>query len=549
MNLAVLHEAIGKAIPERECLVFGSRRFSWNEISQRTRKLAWLLQRAELGIHQERSQLANWESGQDAVALYLYNGNEYLEGMLGAYKARCVPFNVNYRYVEDELVYLFNNSSTKAIVYHASFAPRLAKIRDRLPEIRLWLQVADESGEALLPGAFDYESTLADASVDISLEALSDDDLYMLYTGGTTGMPKGVLWRQSDIYYAALAPGRPDDAPKSLEQVVEGAVRGGWRALAAPPFMHGAAHWMAFTMWFSGGTVVVQDNPRKFDPDDLWSTVERERVQALTIVGDAFATPLLDQLKEKSYELDSLRLLTSGGAILSASSKAKLMQVLPRLRVRDTLGSSESGVQAGQMLDQKVKSTTGDFELTPSNGVLSDDYQHWLVPGDDEEGWLARSGHVPLGYLGDEQKTQQTFPVVEGVRYSVPGDRARILPDGRLLLLGRASVTINTGGEKVFAEEVEHALKQAPEVYDAVVVGTPHPRFGQQVTALVQLREAQQASANELRAIAGKQLASYKLPKKVWFVDAIFRAPSGKADYRWAKEQAALLQASASSDR
>jgi fatty-acyl-CoA synthase len=533
MNLAHLHEAIAAAVPERECLVFRDRRYTWAEVAERTRRLADVLRRHGLGCRRERPGLRGFESGQDHVALYLYNGNEYLEGMLGAFKARCAPFNVNYRYVEEELRYLFENADARAVVYHASFAPTLGRLRVELPRVALWLQVADGSGEALLSGALDYESALA-AAEPRAPEGLSPDDLYILYTGGTTGMPKGVLWRQADIFRAALDP----SGGGGLAALLERARRGAPRILPAPPFMHGAAHWAAFNVWHVGGTVVVQSNPRHLDPADIWSTAEREKVNALTIVGDAFARPLLDELGRHRYDLSSLRRLTTGGAILSASAKREFLRLLPGLRILDALGSSESGAQAEKLSTGEADATTGDFEPSSDNTVLREDLSGELAPGSGEPGWLARRGHVPLGYYEDPEKTARTFPTLGGVRYAVPGDRAILEADGRLRLLGRDSVTINTGGEKVFAEEVEHALKHHPAVYDAVVVGTPHERFGQQVTALVRLREGESASEAELRRVAGEHVAGYKLPRRVLFVDAIVRSPSGKPDYRWAREAA-----------
>jgi fatty-acyl-CoA synthase len=533
-NLAVIHEAIAAAVPNRECLVFRDRRFTWGDITDRTRRLAAVLRRHGLGCHRERSELESWESGQDHVGLYLYNGNEYLEAMLGAFKARAAPFNVNYRYVDEELETLFGNAGAKAVIYHACFAPTLARIRDAFPEVALWLQVADDSGEPLLPGALDYERTLAAAEPEPLPGDLSSDDLYILYTGGTTGTPKGVLWRQEDILRAALYTGELT----TLEVLVARAKRGGIRALPSPPFMHGASHWAAFNMWHVGGTVVVQNKPERLDPHDVWSAVEREKVNALTIVGDAFGRPLADQLHERKYDLSSLRILTSGGAILTAALKQELIELLPDIKILDALGSSESGAQGLQYSTRDRKATTGDFAISPGNAVLREDLSGLLDPGSQEQGWLARTGAVPLGYLEDPEKTAKTFPAIGGARYAVPGDRAGIAPDGSLILFGRDSVTINTGGEKVFAEEVEHALKHHPAVYDAVVVPTPHERWGQQVTAIVKLREGRIAPEESLREVAGEHIAHFKLPKAFVFVDEIVRSPSGKADYRWARKAA-----------
>lgn len=534
LNLAALHEAIAAAVPDRECILFRDRRLSYADVTDRTRRLAAVLRAHGLGAHRERSALQNWESGQDHVALYLYNGNEYLEGMLGAYKARCAPFNVNYRYVDEELLYLFDNADARAVVYHASFAPTLARLRDRLPKVKLWLQVQDESGEPLLPGALDYDQALAAAQPEAPA-GLSPDDLYILYTGGTTGMPKGVLWRQEDIFRAAMGGPMP---PKTLEEAVERAKAGGVRSLPAPPFMHGAAHWVAFNVFSVGGTVVVQSKPRHLDPDDIWSTIEREKVNLLTIVGDAFGRPLVDQLAKKQYDLSSFVMLTSGGAILTAALKDEFLRHLPKIRILDALGSSESGAQASQFSEGGKKATTGDFAVSPGNLVLKEDLSGLVEKGSDEVGWLAREGHIPLGYYKDPEKTAKTFPVVGGKRYAVPGDRARIGPDGALQLLGRDSVCINSGGEKIFAEEVEHALKHHPSVYDCVVVGTPSERWGQQVTALVELRAGADRDEEALRAAAAEHIAHYKLPKAFVFVDELVRAPSGKADYRWAKQRA-----------
>ena len=534
MNLAHVHEAIAEIIPDRDCIVYGDRRFSWAQTTNRTRRLADVLRQHGLGCHAEREGLANWESGQDHVALYLYNGNEYLEGMLGAFKARCAPFNVNYRYVEEELLYLFDNADARAVIYHAAFAPTLEKIRDRLPGDVLLLQVADESGNALLPGALDYEAALASAAPSPP-QSLSEDDLYILYTGGTTGMPKGVLWRHEDVLSGALT-GKPPENLSSMLDHIRG--RDGIRALPTPPFMHGAAHWVAFNMWHIGGTVIVQDEVRRLDPDDIWRTVERERVASMAIVGDAFARPLIDQLRSRSYDLSSLRRITSGGAIFTASLKQELLDLVPDLRILDALGSSESGAQAMHVSTKESGASTGHFELGPNDMVLSDDLTRVLDPGAEERGWLARSGWMPLGYYKDPEKTQATFPVVAGKRYSVPGDRALMAEDGRVRLLGRDSVTINSGGEKIFAEEVELALKHHPGVYDCVVCGTADARWGSQVTAIVQLREGDSVSEEALNQTASEHIARYKLPKAFVFVDEVVRAPSGKADYRWARETA-----------
>ena len=534
-NLATINEAIAAAIPDRECIVFRDRRFSWAAFAERTRRLGNYLRNRGLGCHHPRASLRNFESGQDHLGLYLYNGNEYLEGMVGAYKARVAPFNVNYRYVDDELVYLLNDAEARALIYHARFAPNLERIRGHLCHLDVLIQVADESGHDLLPGAIDYEDALRQSSAALPDVEWSPDDLYILYTGGTTGMPKGVLWRQEDIFFGALG-GHPLGGAKypSVEAVVEAAKSSSLRALPAPPFMHGAAHWMAFTALHQGGTVVIQNEPHHLDPEDIWSTIEREKVAFLTIVGDAFARPLLDHLERRSYDLAHFRVILSGGAILTPAAKEAFLEKIPHVMLIDGFGASETGGQGSQVSMAGGKATTGRFRMNEDTMVLADDLGSVLPPGSPETGWLARSGHVPLGYFKDPEKTAKTFPIIAGRRYAVPGDHARVEADGTIVVLGRGSVSINSGGEKIYPEEVEKALKQHPGVYDAVVVGTPHERFGQQVTAVVQPRAGAHLTADELIQSASQHLARYKLPRAVVFVDEVLRSPSGKADYRWA---------------
>jgi fatty-acyl-CoA synthase len=531
LNVAAVHEAIAATVPERECVVWRDRRLSWADVTDRTRRLAAVLGDAGLGIHREHAECEGWESPHDHVALYLHNGNEYLEGMLGAAKARCAAVNVNYRYVAEELHHVLADSSARAVIYHASFAPTLAQVLPSLPHTPLLLQVEDESGNALLPGAHDYEDALAGATPRPP-EGLSPDDLYILYTGGTTGMPKGVLWRQADFLAACLG------ITDTTEALVARAARTTLRALPAPPFMHGAAHWNAISAWCGGGTVVIQDDTTRLDPHDVLDTIERERATSLLIVGDAFARPLVDALAERGHDASSLRHLLTGGATLSVNVKEDLLAHLPDLRIVDVLGASETGRQGVQMSDRASGARTGTFERSPTSVVLAEDLSRVLEPGDPELGWLAQTGRVPRGYLGDPAKTARTFPVVDGVHHAVAGDRARVLADGSLELHGRDSVTINTGGEKVFAEEVEQAIKRHPDVFDVVVVGRPSPRWGQEVVAVVQLRAGTEPSDDDLRAVAGEHVARYKLPKAVVRVPKVERSPSGKPDYRWAAQQA-----------
>jgi acyl-CoA synthetase (AMP-forming)/AMP-acid ligase II len=537
-NLAELSESIAAAIPEREMMVWRDRRLTYGQVALRSRRLANYLRGRGLGVRRERADLSGWESGQDHVALYLYNCPEYIEGMLGAWKSRSAPFNVNYRYVDEELVYLLRDAKARGIVYHACFAPTLARIRAELSELEVLVQVSDSSEEALLPGAIEYEAALASASAARPDVQWSPDDLYILYTGGTTGMPKGVLWRQADIFIAALGGRGPGGVEvESQDELIARVRGGGTKTMPTPPLMHGAAHWASFNGFHSGNTVVFQSVTDRLDPHDVLQVAERERTNAILIVGDAFARPIIDQLRKQSYDLGALFALVSGGAALNASLKKELLELLPKLTIIDAVGSSETGSQASNVSTQASGATTGTFTLGPGACVLSEDLSRAAAPGDTELGWFAQTGRVPLGYLGDRAKTERTFPVIGGVRYSVPGDRARLRADGVLELLGRDSVTINSGGEKIFAEEVEHALKSHAAVLDAVVCGRPSERWGNEVVAIVRLREGAAVGERELLAECEKHIARYKLPKAFLFRDEIVRSPSGKADYRWAKSQ------------
>jgi len=382
--------------------------------------------------------------------------------------------------------------------------------------------------------ARDYEAFIAGhGSGDLEITR-SPDDLFFLYTGGTTGMPKGVLWRQGDAWRECF--GGSADA-RSIDDVVA-AASGGLRALLAPPFMHGAGHWLSLRTWNLGGIVHIQSHPARLDPADIWSTVERERVEFLLIVGDAFARPLLDELDRQHYDLSSLTVLLSGGAPLSANIKDELLAHLPTVMIIDGLGSSEVGGQLSQV-STGVGATSGSFPAAAGNHVLSSALDRVLAPGDGELGWLAKSGRLALGYLGDRAKTERTYPTIDGVRYGIPGDRANVLADGTIEVHGRDSVTINSGGEKIFAEEVEAALKAHPDVYDCVVAPRASERWGEEVVAIVKVRPGRILDDDALLAVARRHIARYKLPKTIVYVDEIMRSPSGKADYRWARASAA----------
>jgi 3-oxocholest-4-en-26-oate---CoA ligase len=542
-NLAQVFAAVAAANPDRDCIVFGDRRFSFAQTDERARRLARALHGWGLGARRERAELAPYESGQSHLGLYMANCNEFLEAMLGAYQARVAPFNVNYRYVADELVYLLGNAGADAIMYHARFAPTLALALERLPPMRL-IHVDDGSGNDPLPGAVAYEDLLASVSDEPLDLAPSPDDLYVLYTGGTTGMPKAVLWRQHDIYLNAMG-GRlfgTSETVSSLDEIVERSRPDGPGSMTAAPLMHGAAQWAAFINLCAGRPFVMAPTTTHFDPAEVWALASRERVVSLSIVGDAFGRPLLDALESGGPDLlgdlSGLLVLVTGGAALSAPVKQRFVELLPNLTILDTGGSSESGAQMGQ-LSGRFQKASGRFAPNPGAVVVSEDMTRMLSPGDDEIGWLAQQGLIPLGYLGDPEKTARTFPVIDGIRHSVPGDRARWDADGQIELLGRDSVTINSGGEKIFAEEVEAAVAEHPAVYDVVVAGRPSARWGNEVVAIVQLTDGQRVDAESIIAEAARHIARYKLPKDIVFCDRVQRSPSGKADYRWAKAQVA----------
>ncbi|HZP30760.1 MAG TPA: acyl-CoA synthetase [Acidimicrobiia bacterium] len=525
-NLADLWEAVVDAVPEREALICGDRRLSYAAADDRMNRLAHVLRARGIGAG-------------DHVALYLYNGTEYLEAMVAAWKIRAVPVNVNYRYVEDELRYLLADSDAKAVVFHREFAPKLAAIRDQLPELTTLVALEDGSGADLdALGALDYDTALAAAPGGRDFEPRSADDLYVIYTGGTTGMPKGVMWRHEDIFFGAFGGGGVTNPITRPEEISDRARAGITRCLPACPFMHGTGHWMAFMSLYEGGSVVISPE-RSLDAVHIWELVARERVNFLVVVGDAMARPLVEALDtlDPSVDVSSLVIFLSGGAILSPAVKQALAEKLPGTAVIDGFGSSEAGSQ-GQMVTRSEGDAPSQprFVVSPETTVLTHDFRPAEV---GVVGKLARRGHVPLGYYNDPVKTAQTFPVMDGVRWSVPGDDARIETDGTITVLGRGSVSINSGGEKVYPEEVEGALKSHPAVFDVVVVGVPDERWGERVVAVVQLREGAPApTLEELDDHARHHVAGYKVPRAVVYVDHVLRSPSGKPDYRWGRQTA-----------
>ena len=517
-NIADLFERVADVVPDREAVVCGDLRLTYQELDERATRLA-----NALGA---RGVVAG-----DHIGLYLHNGNEYLEGMIAAFKLRAVPINVNYRYVADELRYLFNDADLKAVIHEEAFASVIADIRSETPQLELTIARGS-----------DYEAVIASGSPARDFPARSGDDLYVLYTGGTTGMPKGVMWRQDDIFVAAFGGG----AVNSIDEVAERVVNGRTRCLPACPFMHGTAHWMAFSTFFGGGTVVISPDAH-MEPASIWQLVADEKVSFLVIVGDAFARPLVEALgpgdgPQEQWDLSALGAILSGGAILSPAVKDLLLRRLPGVIVVDGYGASETGGQ-GQMVAAPGASAGARprFQVGADTQVIDDDLQP-IAPGSGAVGRVARRGRVPLGYYKDPEKSAATFPEIDGERWSVPGDLGIVEADGSITLLGRGSVSINTGGEKVFPEEVESCLKAHPAVFDAVVVGIADDRWGQRVTAVVALREgADQPSDEELADHCRSSIAGYKVPRSVVVVPEIVRSPSGKPDYRWAKERAEKL--------
>jgi acyl-CoA synthetase (AMP-forming)/AMP-acid ligase II len=537
-TVPAVFDAVAAAIPDRVLLTQGDRRYTYADVIDRSNRLASYLHSRGLGCHTGRSALAGHEVGQDLLGIYAYNGNEFVEALLGSFRARVAPFNVNYRYVKSELQYLLADSGATALVYHAAFAPRVAEILPDLPRLKVLIQIADDSGNELLDGAVDYEQALASSAAEPPPVEPSPDDLYVLYTGGTTGMPKGVLWRQHDIFVTSFGGRNLFDGTviDSIEGLVERAAAGtGTKLMILPPLMHGAAQWGVMTALTTGQTVVFASVVDRLDADEVVATIEREGVMVVTVVGDAMARPLAAAIERAGST--PLAAVANGGALLTPTTKQRLIDAKPGLVVVDGVGSSETGAQMSHMSAPGAVST-GRFKPGPDTVVISEDLSTVLEAGHDGIGWLGQRGYVPLGYKGDAAKTAATFPVVDGVRYAIPGDRARLVDADAVELLGRDSVTINSGGEKIFAEEVETAIAAHPAVADVVVAGRPSERWGQEVVAVVALADGAVVDADELIAHAATSLARYKLPKAVVFRPVIERSPAGKADYRWAREQA-----------
>ncbi len=532
MNLASLWEVVADRLPEKIALIHGERSVSFRAFEDRAARLAAAF--AARGV------------GRDAkVGMYLFNCSEYLETAFAAMKLRAAPVNVNYRYLEEELLYLIENSDAEVLVYHGALAERVARVRARLPRLRVLVQVETEPEDRvpLLDGASAYEDLIAAHAPAPRIER-SPDDLLFLYTGGTTGLPKGVMWPHRSLFAQFSASYMPlgGFVPSTLDEAGDAAVQlASGPSLAAAPLMHGMAWFTSMSALMTGGTVVSLTG-RSFDAHEFWRAVQTHGVRMATIVGDAFARPLVNALVEaeergKPYDLSSLMVLVSGGVMWTPQYKQPFLDRGVGMLI-DGLGSSEA-TDAGMMISTAGQDlATARFQLSPHTKVFAEDGRE-VTAGSGESGVLAIAGDaLPSGYYKDEDKTKATFKVIGGVRYSIPGDYARIEADGSITLLGRGSVCINTGGEKVYPEEIEEVLKLHPAVVDCNVVGLPDERWGQAITAVVALAAGERVDAGALIALAKERLAAYKAPKHVVVVERIVRSPAGKADYRWALETA-----------
>jgi len=514
-NLGDLFEGVADAVADRYAVISDEARLSFGDLDERANRLARVLVDLDVGPG-------------DHVALVLRNGHEYLEGMLAAFKLRAIPVNVNTRYTTDELHYLLSDAAPRVIIHEPELFERLQAAVSDLATV-----------PSLIARGGSYEGRLAAAVADRPAVERSGDDLYLLYTGGTTGQPKGVIWRHEDLLFSALGGGTAGGEPvTSPEGVTAHALDGRARCLPASPFTHGTAQWTALTTLLSGGTLVL-DTGERFDAARLISLAEREEATQLVIVGDAFARPIADALAAEPdrWMLDDLVVILSGGAVLSPAVRDQLLALLPGAVVVDGYGTSETGGQ-GQMPIWAGQATSPlpRFHVD-ENTVVLDDGGRPAPPGSGLVGRLARRGRLPIGYHGDPERTAETFTTIDGQRWAIPGDLARVEADGSITLLGRGSSSINSGGEKIFPEEVEIVLKAHPAIFDAVVIGVPDDRFGHRVAAVVQTRGGAPVDRDDLDRHCRVHLAPFKVPRRVVEVAELQRHPSGKADLRWALEQ------------
>ncbi len=532
-NVADLFEAAVDRVPDREALVCGGQRASYRQLDERANRAAHYF--LSLGLRKG-----------DHIGIYGYNSIQWVEAMLASYKIRAIPINVNYRYVEEELRYLFDNADLSALVHERQFAKKIAAVKVDLPNLEHLIAFgAGGERECAAMGAVDYEEGLANSRQARDFEPRSGDDMYLLYTGGTTGMPKGVMWRQEDVIFTlggGIDPYTKQKAERAGEITAKIKDEGFLTHCPLAPLMHGTAQWAVLSQLFVGNRIVL--TPGSFDAHKTWETVEREKVNGLLIPGDAVARPLVEALDEKQYDISSLIVLSSSAAVFSPSVKLRFLELMPNLILLDAHGASEQGLTGmtqitKESLQERNKEQPGlRIASSPYVTVLDDNLKP-VEPGSGVIGKLARGGNIPLGYYKDPKKSAEVFMEVEGKRWSIPGDLATVDEDGSIIVLGRGSQCINSGGEKIYSEEVEAALKAQESVFDALVVGVPDERWGQRVAAVVQLREGATLTLQELDRHARTLVAGYKVPRELHIVDQIKRSPSGKPDYTWAERLAA----------
>jgi 3-oxocholest-4-en-26-oate---CoA ligase len=527
LNIADLAEHAIDAVPDRVALICGDEQITYAELEEKANRLAHYL-------------IGQGVKKDDKVGLYCRNRIEIVIAMLGIIKAGAILVNVNFRYVEGELRYLFENSDMVALVHERQYADRVANVLPDTPNVKTVLVVEDGSdADYQRYGGVEFYEAISQGSPERDFGERSADDIYLLYTGGTTGFPKGVMWRHEDIYRVLL--GGTDFATGELVQDeyehAKQAVAGPpMIRFPIPPMIHGATQSATWAALFTGSTTILAP---EFDAEEVWSTIEKHKVNLLFFTGDAMGRPLLDVLEGsiEDRDLASLFLLASTAALFSPSLKERFLELLPNRIITDSIGSSETGF-GGTSIVAKGSSPTGGPRVTiDKNTVVLDEEGNEVKPGSGVRGIIAKRGHVPVGYYKDEKKTAETFRTINGVRYAIPGDYATVEEDGTVTMLGRGSVSINTGGEKVYPEEVEAALKGHPDVFDALVVGVPDPRFGQHVAAVIAPRKGTRPTLADLDAFVRKEIAGYKVPRSLWLVDEVKRSPAGKPDYKWAKEQ------------
>ncbi|ETZ39149.1 long-chain-fatty-acid--CoA ligase FadD19 [Mycobacterium avium MAV_120709_2344] len=526
LNIADLAEHAIDAVPDRVALICGDEKLTYAELEEKANRLAHYL--LDQGVKKD-----------DKVGLYCRNRNEIVIAMLGIVKAGAILVNVNYRYVEGELRYLFDNSDMVALVHERQYSDRVANVLPDTPNVKTILVVEDGSDKDYQRyGGVEFYSALEKGSPERDFGPRSADDIYLLYTGGTTGFPKGVMWRHEDIYRVLF--GGTDFATgefvKDEYDLAKAAAENPpMIRYPIPPMIHGATQSATWMSIFSGQTTVLAP---EFNADEVWRTIHEHKVNLLFFTGDAMARPLLDALnKDHDYDLSSLFLLASTAALFSPSIKERLLELLPNRVITDSIGSSETGFGGTSIVSKDAPHAGGPRVTIDHRTVVLDEEGNEVKPGSGVRGLIAKKGNIPVGYYKDEKKTAETFKTFNGVRYAIPGDYALVEEDGTVTMLGRGSVSINSGGEKIYPEEVEGALKGHPDVFDALVVGVPDPRYGQHVAAVVQPRPGTRPSLAELDRFVRSEIAGYKVPRSLWLVDEVKRSPAGKPDYRWAKEQ------------